>query len=74
MDQQETFNWLVAEKARLETERDMWRDRCFDIAFNAAKNNPAILAEIERARQVEAPDASIFNFVLAQPAPSGDSK
>ena len=71
LDQQQTFNWLVSEKARLESEVEAlrvdcenWRSRCFDMAFEVAKNNPAIQAEIMRARDAETPDASILNFVL----------
>ena len=73
MDQQETFNWLVNEKARLETERDQWRDRCFELALQSAKNNPAIRAEIERCRKAETIDASIFNLVLTAPSPVSDA-
>lgn len=64
LDQQQTFNWLVSEKARIEADRDMWRDRCFDLAFKIAKNNPEIKAEIARAKQAETPDQALFSMIL----------
>lgn len=71
MNQQETFNWLVAEKSRLEaevemlrTDRDKWAETAFDLAFKSAKDNPAIREEIERAKQGEVVDASVLSFVL----------
>lgn len=71
MDQQETFNWLVAEKSRLEaevemlrTDRDKWAEKAFDLAFDISKNNPAVREEIERAKQGGVPDASVLDFVL----------
>lgn len=71
LDQQETFNWLVAEKSRLEGEldamradRDKWAETAFDLAFKAARDNPGVRAEIERCRQAETPDASVLGFVL----------
>ncbi len=75
MDQQETFNWLVSEKARLEaevemlrTDRDNWAQTAFDLAFKATLNNPAIREQIERAKQGEVVDASVLNFVLRGPS------
>lgn len=64
MDQQQTFNWLVAEKSRLETELETWRERCFEIAFKAALWNPAIKAQIEAEKLAMQPSAEIMNFVL----------
>lgn len=64
LDQQQTFNWLVEENARLERERDLWMQRAFDLAFEAAKNNPAIRKQIEQERQAATPDPDVLNFVL----------
>lgn len=71
MDQMETFNWLVSENNRmtkeiegLKADRSNLMERCFDLAFVAAKNNPAIRKLIEDGRKAETPDPAIFNFVL----------
>ena len=71
MDQQETFNWLVNEKARLEkelatmtTERDAWAGKAFDLAFARAKDNPAIRKRIEQERKAEIATPDVLNFVL----------
>ena len=66
MDQQETFNWLVSEKARLEKELDDWKSRCFEIALKAARTNPAIVAKISREKLASMPGPEIMNLVLAE--------
>lgn len=66
MDQQQTFNWLVAEKTRLEAELKEWQARCFDIAFKAALWNPAIKAQIETEKLAMEPSAEIMNLVLTK--------
>lgn len=71
MDQQETFNWLVEEKSRLEAElastkidRDKWCTMAFDLAFQLACLNPALRKRIEEARASEIVSSDVLNFMV----------
>lgn len=79
MDQQETFNWLVNERRRilaqieaLTTSRDLWIDRCVEIALRAAQNNPVLQAEIERCRKADDPDPEVFDLILRAVNPAAE--
>jgi hypothetical protein len=65
MDQQETFNWLVEEKTRLETELEVCRRQCVNLAFRCAMSNPTIKAQIEREQIAATPSYEIMNLVLS---------